>query len=416
MRLTDIERSMLNGDQGELLSRLLADQIQVGEFFGAENFVEVSNAHFMGDPEVFGEMGLRLLTQLCESEMKVRIPTTRNASCVDFEHAGLLGQSPELVTAERDVRNCLSRLGVMTTNTCIGYQTVYQPVFGEHVAWGDTGTVAYANSVLGARTNYEGGTAALAAALTGRTPAYGFHLAGCRLANVKVRVEADMNDYADWGALGAIVGERTRGYWNVPAFEMAGSSRPHSDDLKHLGAALASFGSMAMYHVVGVTPEAPDMDAAIGGRELLDELTITSADIDAYMNSRNFTNNATDNVDLVVFTAPQLSLFELQKLAALLDEKQVAANTKVIVTTNSTSLAEAEEQGYAATIRNAGVDIFKGTCWYTMDPAAQRERFGWRRLVTNSAKLINIIQAHGFTPILRRTEDCIDAAVTGRLV
>lgn len=134
MRLTDTEQSILNGDQRELLSLLLADQIQVGEFFGAEHLVEVSNAHFMGDPEVFGETGLRILTQLCEAKMKVPVPTTRNASCVDFEHAGLLGQSPELVAAEGAVRVCLARLGVMTTNTCIGYQTVYQPVLGENVA------------------------------------------------------------------------------------------------------------------------------------------------------------------------------------------------------------------------------------------------------------------------------------------
>lgn len=410
VKLTDTEKSILAGDHGELLAKMLSDQVQVGEFFGAERFVEVGNAHFMGDPEVFGDTGLTLLRALCSANLKVRVPTTRNASCVDLEQAGLLGQSAQLVEAESEVRACLARLGVMVTNTCIGYQTVYQPVFGEHVAWGDTGTVAYANSVLGARTNYESGTAALAAGLTGRTPAYGYHLEPVRRANVHVRVEGDLPDYAHWGALGAMVGEQARGYWNVPVLDLDGK-RPASDQLKHLGAALASYGSMAMYHVAGITPEAPTVAAAVNGRQIDHELVITARDIEEHMAARSFDGD----VDLVVFTAPQLSLLELQELASLLQGKKVADSTRLILTTNAPSLAAAEEEGYARIIREAGGAIFKGTCWYTMDPAAQRERYGWKRLVTNSAKLVNIIQAHGFEPVLRDTAGCIDAAVSGRL-
>lgn len=410
MKLSDAEKSILAGDQGELLSRMLADQVQVGEFFGAEEFVEVGNAHFMGDPEVFGDTGLVLLKALCEANLRVQVPTTRNASCVDLEQAGLLEQSPALQSSESEVRACLAQLGVMVTNTCIGYQTIYQPVFGEHVAWGDTGTVAYANSVLGARTNYEAGTAALAAGLTGRTPAYGYHLDPMRRANVRVRVESNLFDHSHWGALGAIVGEQARGYWRVPVIELCGQ-RPTQDQLKHLGAALASYGSMAMYHVAGITPEAVTAESAINGRKVEQELLITARDIEQHMYARHFDAP----VDLVVFTAPQLSLLELRELAALLDGRKVADGTRLIVTTNTTSLAAAEEEGYIDVIRNAGGMVFKGTCWYTMDPSAQRERFGWNHLVTNSAKLVNIIQAHGFEPVLRTTAECIEAAVAGRL-
>lgn len=410
MQLSDAEKSILAGSRGEIPARLLADQIKVGDFFGAERFVEVTNAHFMGDPEVFGDAGLDLLRQLQAAGSRVCIPTTRNSSCVDMEYADLLGQSPELVSAEAEVRSLLSEIGVMTTNTCIGYQSIYQPVLGEHVAWGDTGTVAYANAVLGARTNFESGTASLAAGLTGRTPCYGFHLDSHRRANVRVQVTAEMSDYADWGVLGAIVGEAYRGYWNVPVIEVV-ETRPASDQLKHLGAALASYGSMAMYHVVGITPEAPTMEQAMDGREVIGELTITDNDIDQYMAHRTFS----DSVDLVVFTAPQLSSLELKKLAELLDGKTVSENVRLIVTTNSTNYTIAQDLGYAQQIFDSGGLIFKGTCWYTMDPAAQRKRFGWRRLVTNSAKLANIIQAHGFTPVIRRTEHCIDAALSGRL-
>jgi predicted aconitase len=410
MKLSQEEQGMLDGEAGEALAAVFAQQYQVGRFFGADGFVPVTNAHFMGDPEVFGAMGLSFLRDLARAGLTTQIPTTRNPSCVDFEHADFLKQDQGLVEDETQVLALLRQLGVLTANTCIGYQTHFQPTKGEHVAWGDTGTVAYANSVLGARTNYESGPASLAAGLTGRTPAYGYHLDVHRRANVIVHQEAHLQDYADWGAVGAIVGERFRSYWNVPAFSMSNSAAS-SDNLKHLGASLASFGSMAMFHVVNTTPEAPSMDQAINGRAVLDEMVITDKTLDDYFESQH----TDEDPDLVVFTAPQLSLFEMKKIASLLSGKKVSENVQLILTTNTAVLFVAEEQGIAQTIRDAGGTILKGTCWYIMDPAAQREQFGWKNVVTNSAKLVNIIKAHGYHPILQRTEDCVHAAITGKL-
>jgi predicted aconitase len=365
----------------------------------------------MGDFEVLGEAGYAYLERLADAGLTVRVPTTRNAQSVDFEHAALLAQSWELVEAERKVRALLRRLGVSTVNTCVGYQTVYQPRFGEHVAWGDTGTVAYANSVFGARTNYESGAAGIAAALTGRTPAYGFHLDHIRRGNARVRVTASMRDFADWGALGAIVGERCRGYWNVPILEI-GDNVPTSDELKHLGASLASYGSMAMYHVVGITPEAGTFEAANRGRELVDEFVVDDGDI-AEVFSRDLSEGG--DVDLVVFSAPQLSFFEMKRIAAALEGKKVADGVRLLVTANSMVCRALQDHGLLETITRAGGVVLQGTCWYIMDPAAQREQFGWKRLVTNSAKLVNIIRAHGYQPTLRRTAVCIEAALTGKL-
>jgi predicted aconitase len=411
MHLTDEERVILDGGRGDALARLLGEQVRVGEFFGADRMVPISNAHFMGDLEVLGEAGLRYLTALADAGVRVRAPTTRNAQSVDFAHAALLGQDDRLVEGERTVRSVLGRLGVSTVNTCIGYQTVYQPRFGEHVAWGDTGTVAYANSVLGARTNYEAGAAGIAAAVTGRTPAYGFHLDDVRRGNVRVRVSASMRDLADWGALGALVGERCRGYWNVPVLELA-SAEPGPDELKHLGASVASFGSVAMYHVVGVTPEAPTFDAATRRRRLDDELEVTDADIESVFD-RDMREGG--DVDLVVFSAPQLSFFEVKRIADALAGTRVAEGVRLLLTTNALVCRGAEEQGLLSAITDAGGVVLQGTCWYVMDPAAQRERFGSSRLATNSAKLVNIIRAHGYEPALRRTDDCLAAALTGRL-
>jgi len=411
VQLTDEESAILDGDHGDLLAEVLREQLQVGEFFDAERFVTVTNAHFMGDREVFGEAGQTYLQRLASGGLRVRVPTTRNAQSVDFEYAGLFAQSRELVDNEKKVRLILRELGVSVLNTCIPYQSVYQPRFGESVAWGDTGTVAYANSVLGARTNYESGAAGLAAALTGRTPAYGFHLDDVRRGNVRVRVSADMRDLADWGALGAVIGERCRGYWNVPVIEVA-DHPPTGDELKHLGASMASFGSMAMYHVVGVTPEAATFERANQGRELSDDFEVRQSDIDE-MFSRDLAEGGP--IDLVVFTAPQLSYFEMKHIADALEGRSVADGVRLIITTNAMQCRGLEEDGHLAAIRDAGGIVLQGTCWYVMDPSAQREHFGWQRLVTNSAKLVNIIRAHGYQPALRRFDDCIEAALTGSL-
>lgn len=410
MELTAEEAAIANGDHGELLAGVLQEQVQVGDFFGAQRFVPVTNAHFMGDREVFGEAGQAYLQRLASGGLRVRVPTTRNAQSVDFEHAALFAQSSELVDNEREVRLLLRELGISVLNTCIPYQSVYQPRFGESVAWGDTGTVAYANSVLGARTNYESGAAGLAAALTGRTPEYGFHLDSGRRANIRVRVNAQMRDLADWGALGAVVGERCRGYWNVPAIEL--DRNPTGDQLKHFGASLASFGSMAMYHMVGVTPEASTFEIARRGRELVDDFEVVQQDIEDVF-SRDLRDGGP--IDLVVFTAPQLSFFEMKRIAEALKGRSVAESVRLIITTNVMQCKALEEEGHLSAIRDAGGVVLQGTCWYVMDPAAQRQHFGWQRLVTNSAKLVNIIRAHGYQPALRRFDECLEAALTGSL-
>jgi predicted aconitase len=247
--------------------------------------------------------------------------------------------------------------------------------------------------------------------LTGRTPEYGFHLDSARRANLRVRVTAALPDLADWGALGAIIGQRCGGYWNVPVIELTRPA-PVSDELKHFGASLASFGSMAMYHVVGATPEAATFDDANRGRELLDDFEVSDADIDEVF-ARDLAQGG--DVDLVVFTAPQLSFFELKRIAEALEGRRVADNIRLIITTNAMQCAASEDQGHLNAIRNAGGIVLRGTCWYVMDPAAQRQHFGWKRLVTNSAKLTNIIRAHGYEPALRRTDDCIRAALTGNV-
>jgi predicted aconitase len=412
MKLDPDEQAMLRGERGAALREALEFQIRVGEFFGAERFVPIGNAHMMGDIEVMGDAGLARLKRLAEDGARCQVGITTNARCVDFAWAERLGQDPAEVAKEREIIDCLRRMNVITADTCVNYQTLYQPHFGEHVAWGDTGTVIYANSVFGARSNFEGGPSALAAALTGRTPAYGFHLDAVRRGSFVVELAFDPDDWADWGAIGRLVGEAHQSYYAVPVFTGLRRS-PLADELKHLGASLASYGSMAMFHMVGVTPEAPTVAAALGGNTPAGRMTITRADVDALYRGYDRRDGA---CKLVVFSAPQLSLFELKRLAELLDGRRIAAGSQMFVTTSNSMKRAASELGYLARIEAAGATVLEGVCFYILQNLTPIKRAqGWDSLVTNSAKLANTITAHRFHTILRRTDDCIETALTGRV-
>ena len=412
MQLTPEEQAILGGGRGEAARRALQYQLEVGRFWGAKRFVPVSNVHMMGDIEVMGDAGLEFLRNEVRQSARCAVPTTTNARCIDFAHCERLGQDAGEANKERELIAALRRMDVVTTDTCINYQTVYQPHLGEHVAWGDTGTVIYANSVFGARSNFEAGPAALAAAMTGRTPEYGFHLSENRKGSFTVELSAALEDLADWGAVGKLVGESHQNYYAVPVFH--GYRRtPTADELKHLGAALASYGSMGMFHFVGVTPEAPSIEAAMGGREPPERIVLADSDLDTVYRNYKLGNG---DARLVVFSGPQQSLFEMKTLAGLFKNRRVTSGGTCIVTTNSAILKQSRDLGYAQALEAAGVTILEGVCFYILQNLSpMRERNRWTNMVSNSAKIVNIIGAHRFNTILRRTADCVEIACSGVL-
>jgi predicted aconitase len=411
MRLNAEEKKMLRGDLGPAVREALQLQLEVGRFFGAKRFVPVSNVHMMGDIEVMGDSGKSFLERAARSGAKCRQPTTTNARCVDFAHVESLKQDSNEVRKEKEIIACLRRMDVITADTCINYQTLYQPHLGEHVAWGDTGTVIYANSVFGARSNFEAGPAALAAGITGRVPEYGFHLDEHRRGTFRVDLKADPVDLADWGAVGRIVGSAHQDYYAVPVFTGIKRS-PTADQLKQLGASLASYGSMGMFHMVGVTPEAPTLKAAFGGRRPKEVMTVSNRDLEKVYAGYDKQNNP---LNLVVFSGPQQSLFEMKTLASLLKGRKVAKGSQLFITTSNGVKSAAKELGYLQDIEQSGAIVLEGVCFYILQNLPQmRVREGWSNLVTNSAKLANIIGAHKFNTILRRTAECVDIACSGR--
>jgi predicted aconitase len=415
MRLDEEEAGMLAGEQGPVRQWALHHQCSVGAFFDAQDLVRVGQAHIMGDPEATGMAGIEFLEGLGaspENDRHVRIPTITDPRGVDFAAYKRLRQTEDMAMREARLTAAFEALGVMMTNTCINYQTIMPPGRGEHLAFGDTGVVIYSNSVLGARSNFEGGPSALAAALTGRTPRYGYHLDEHRQGTWHFTVRHQPDGLNEWGALGGIVGQKTGSYWQVPVISGL-TGVPTSDELKHFGAALASFGSVAMFHMPGITPEAPRLSDAFGGKPVPKPEEIDDAAFQAFDETYAALG---DKVDVVVFSAPQLSLHEIQRVAQLLDGQTIADTTTLIAATSPEIKFAADRMGLTRRIEASGAILLSGVCFYQSYAREMAEANGWQRLMTNSAKLVNIIGGYGYQPTLGSMERCVASAVAGRIV
>jgi predicted aconitase len=408
MKLTDEEQAMRAGELGPAVQWAIEHQIKVGTYLGARDFVPVSQAHIMADTESLGVAGVEWLERMAAlrlAQRQVRIPTITDPRGTDFAAAHRLKQQPWMLELERRAIAAFEALGVLMTDTCINYQTIMPQVLGELVAYGDTGVVIYSNSVCGARSNFEGGPSALSAGLTGRTPRYGYHLGEHRKATLAIEVTWTPRELNDWGALGGIVGRLAGDYWQVPV--ISGLDRiPGSDEMKHFGAALASYGSVALFHMVGITPE-----MGWPGKVITERLpchNVGEADIRAF--ARNYAKGI-EQVDLVVFSAPQLSLVEVQEVAGLLDGRR--ATIPLLVVTSPQVKGDADRMGLTARIEAAGGSMLAGMCFYQSYAREMAEANGWKRLATNSAKLTNIIGGYGYKPALMSMAACVDAACSG---
>ncbi len=413
MKLNDEERAMQAGAMGPARQWAIEQQIAVGDFFDAEDFVEINQVHIMADTESLGDSGVEFLegfAALPWEERRCLVPTVTDPRGIDLESYKALNQEEAFAERERRAITAFKSLGVMMTDTCINYQVIMPPVMGEHLAFGDTGSVIYTNGALGARSNFEGGPAALAAALSGRVPRYGYHLDEKRRGTHLFEVSVQPRTLSDWGALGGVVGRRLESYWQVPVLQGV-EGRPSSDQLKHFGAALASYGSVALYHIVGVTPEAPDLGAVFDGAPPAPE-PITADDVAAFYKSFGVHG---DKVDVVVFAAPQLSLVETQMLARIIEGKRIHKDTALLAALPPAVKGDADRMGYTKAIEDAGGTVLVGTCFYNMYARETGEANGWKRLLSNSAKLVNIIQGYGYEPVLASMEECVDAAVKGRM-
>ena len=414
IKLTDYEQALLAGAEGKTRQWAMQQLVEVGRFFDAADMVEVSQVHLMADTESLGETGVAFLEDLAQrpaGERRVKVPTITDPRGADFDAYRRIKHDESFVELERRADKAFRALGILMTDTCINYQTITPPVKGEHLAFGDTGSSIYANSVMGARTNFEGGPSALSAALTGRVPRYGFHLDRCRRGTTRFVVKDRPHDYAQWGALGGLIGRRMRSYFEVPVIEGIAAA-PTSDELKHFGAALASFGSTPLFHMIGVTPEALDLKTVFDAAPP-EPIQLAQHDITQFLTSYGYND---DKLDVVVFSAPQLSLIELDQLGRLLNGRRVHKNVALIAATSPELKHAADRLGITQSIEDAGGIVLKGVCFYQMHAREIGEANGWRRLMSNSAKLVNILGGYGYEPTLGTMAQCVDSAVAGKVL
>jgi len=408
MHLSDEEKAMLNGEFGKPKQWAIDHQIKVGEFFDAKDMVLVSQAHMMADPESVGDAGVDFMESIATAGGRVVIPMITDPRGVDLNHYRPLGQTEDMAMIERRFIAACETIGIMMTNTCVNYQTIMPPLLGDHVAYGDTGVVIYSNSVCGARSNFEGGPSALAAGLTGRTPRYGLHLDQNRKATRRFQVTSQPTELTEWGILGAVIGRLAGSYWEVPVIE--GIERvPTSDEIKHFGAAMASYGSIPLFHIIGITPEAPNL-AAVSATEL-PVTKITDADLEAL--AGNFADKG-EKPDVVVFAAPQLSIVEMEQVASLVNGQRL--KLPMIVCTSPQAYGDARRMGFIDKIETAGGTVLEGTCFYNQYAREIGEANGWVRLLSNSAKIVNILGGYGYQPVLASMADCVAAAIHGEIV
>ena len=398
MNLTDEEQAMLDGEQGTGVQKAMEIVVALGTIYGAEQLVPVYSVQVSGvSYKNLGEAGIEFLAEWADAGARVRVPTTLNPAGMDLSRWKEIGFPEDFARRQQEVIEAFVRMAIEPTCTCTPYLTGNLPAFGDHIAWGESSAVSYANSVIGARTNREGGPSALAAAISGRTAVFGLHLDRNRIATHRIDVACPVESVADFGALGCMVGRIVQN--RVPYF--VGIRPKGMEELKALGAAMAATGAVALYHIEDVTPEAclRDMQGDNMETAAIESLDEGYEGLDCDINV----------VDFVSVGCPHASLKEVRKVVDLIGERELTAT--LWVTTSRQVRAEAERLGLVASIEAASGHVVSDTCLVV----APVEHFGFKTLATNSGKAATYAPGHcGLNVRYGSLEHCVEAAVNGR--
>jgi hypothetical protein len=393
MYLSREEEGIYQGERGETLRRMMEILVALGDIYGAEKLVPVRSVQIAGvSYKNIGEAGLEWISDL---EGQVVVPSILNPAGMDLCRWKEMGVGDEFARKQQQTIEAYRRLGVTIDCTCTPYQIYEGPTSlagrGDHLAWSESSAVSYANSVIGARTNREGGPSALAAALVGKTALYGYHLDENRRPSHLVEVEADLRG-SDYGALGFLVGRTVKD--GVPFFRLKGRM-PVPDELKALGAAMAASGSVALYYVENATPEPPGPwypeETIRLGRKEIDEV---------------YAKYPAAGADAVALGCPHCSAEGLEKIAGLLKGRKVQ---KELWVCTARKIAEAHPQ-LVADIEESGARVFCDTCM-VVSPATER----FSRMMTSSGKALAYLPGlAGVQAGLGSLEECIDVALGRR--
>jgi hypothetical protein len=398
MKLNAEEKAMLAGEQGKATQKAMEILVTLGTIYNAEGMVPVTSVQIAGvSYDNLGEAGLDFLTEMERGGGKARVLTTLNPAGMDIENWQALGIEPEFAEKQGQVIEAFARMNVITNCTCTPYLTGNVPHYGEHIAWAESSAVCYANSVLGARSNREGGPSALAAALTGRTPEYGMHLEENRKPQITFDVQADMVENDDFGALGKVIGEKLQSLEGVTIPYVQGVSGADLEQLKSFSASVATYGGTALFHMQGITPEAGQFEPP-ENLIMVSQLELAKAKLE-------LTDGDVNSADFVSLGCPHLSIKEIARISELLEGKHVVK--EFWITTARPTKQIADRMGYTETIEASGAKFAADTCCVV---APIKGRF--TALVTDSAKACYYASGKNqFQTILKPFDEVVYAAI-----
>ena len=378
MYLTQEEEKMYSGEYGPAVEKSMEILVALGDIYEADGMVEIVSAQISGvSYKTIGDAGLEYLEDLAGEGAQVVVPSTINPAGVDLDQWKELGFPAEFTKKQLLIVEAYRKMGISTTCTCTPYLVGNVPPLGSHIAWSESSAVCYGNSVLGARTNREGGPGALSAAICGRTPNYGYHLDEGRVPHLLVEVETPLTG-ADYGALGYLVGKAVGN--GVPYFKLLDKQQkqPNVNQLKGLGAALASSGAVALFHMENTTPE---FQEAMPHTSNLEKLTVTREDVDDTREKLT----TSQKPDLVCLGCPHASLEEIKDVALKLDGKKLA--NQLWVCTSISVKAASDRMGYTKIIEESGGHVVCDTCMVV----APIEDMGFDVIGVDSAKAANYV-------------------------
>ena len=411
LKLSDHDHALYHGEHGPAAQMAMSIMVRMANVYGAQELMDISAAHI--DSTLYmGDATLEFSERLASLGAKVLVPTTLNVSGVDEHHWQEWPVPP--IWAEKARRQMVAyhSMGCVPTWTCAPYQSQLRPKFGQQIAWGESNAIAFANSVIGARTERYPDLLDICAAITGRVPAVGLHLtenrAGqllMRLRGISPQLQQDDSFYPVLGHLmGHVAGNRIP---VIDGFEV----RPTEDQLKALSAGGASSGAVALFHLVGITPEASTLDAALQGGEPQQVLDVT---MERLRDSRNQLTTATgEKLNMVVLGSPHFSLAEFKQLAPLVAGKTRHPDVQFLVTSSRAMAALADRAGFLQPLQQFGGKITVDTCLLTSPMLPPNINI----LMTNSAKYAYYSPGLLKTQVVFGTlEDCVNSAVSGRVI
>ncbi|MCD6469851.1 aconitase X catalytic domain-containing protein [Candidatus Bathyarchaeota archaeon] len=390
MYLTKDEERIYDGELGWAYQVSMRILVKLGDLYGAKRLIPIKSAHISGvSYKTIGDAPIEFLRALVDSGGRVKVRATANPSGMDYENATFAYLPSELVEKQREIIGLYRRMGVDTVLTCTPYY-LEAPRRGTHLAWAESSAVVYANSILGAWTNREGGPSALASALIGKTPDYGLHQPENRCASVLVRVEAELRNEVDYGALGMYLG-RVLGD-KIPLLQ--GLAKTEEIFLKQMGAAMATSGMISMFHLSGSKEELA---------EITEEITVEDKDLREV--KEELSTSSFDKPDLIFIGCPHCSLSEIKLVAELIRGKKVRDGVQFWVCTSRFIRRKAEN--LVRIIEEAGGKVVCDTCAVV----TWLRELGVETLVTNSAKTAHYAPSMSgvevsFSPL----KECIKAA------